>query len=522
MGQYLNPGNMAFQESLNSEIYVDKSGIIAYCNRCLQTRQKYICVSRPRRFGKSMTADMLVAYYDEGCHSGNQFQNLEISHRDSYQKNLNQYHVIHLNMQDFLSESDSVENFLRNLQEDLIDELLFYFDEIRMPSRKSLMNIMAAVQDQTKIPFVIIIDEWDCLFREYRRDQNAQKKYLDFLRLWLKDRTYVGLCYMTGILPIKKYGTHSALNMFSEFSMEDPGELARFTGFTENEVQQLCDRYHVDPEECSHWYNGYYFRQCGRIYNPKSIVSVMLSGTFDDYWNKTETYEALQVYIDMNFDGLRDAIIAMMAGGRIKINTGSFQNDMTTFHNADDVMTLLVHLGYLGYDFDKKEVFIPNKEIMSEFVTATSVSGWNEVIDSIRDSDQLLRDLLAGNQDAVARGIEKAHLETSHLQYNDENALSYTVSLAFYAARQYYTIIREFPSGRGFADLVFIPRRKYTNMPAIIVELKRDVSAAEAIQQIRQKQYMNSLKEYKGNCLLAGISYDSKTRKHDCIIEKGS
>lgn len=522
MGQFINPGNLAFQESLNSEIYVDKSGIIEYCNRQIQTRQKYICVSRPRRFGKSMTADMLTAYYDESCDSTPQFGNLKIAAQKDYLKHLNQYHVIHLNIQTFLSETENVETLLKNIQEDLLDELLYAFPEVRMPARKSLMNAMAAVQSQTGIPFIIIIDEWDCLFREYRQDAEAQKKYLDFLRMWLKDRTYVGLCYMTGILPIKKYGTHSALNMFSEFSMEDPGELAEFTGFTEDEVEKLCSKYHVDPEECSHWYNGYYFRQCGHIYNPKSIVSVMLSGIFDDYWNKTETYEALQVYIDMNYDGLRDAIIAMIAGGRIRIDTGSFQNDMTTFHNADDVMTLLVHLGYLGYDFEKKEVFIPNKEIMSEFVTATSVSGWDEIVHSVKQSDRLLKDLLEGNEDAVAEGVEKAHLETSHLQYNDENALSYTISLAFYAARQYYTVVREMPAGKGFADLVFLPRKKYANMPAIIMELKRDTSAEEAVQQIKDKKYTDVLGDYHGNRILAGISYDSRTRKHRCVIEKDS
>lgn len=522
MGQFINPGNLAFQESLNSEIYVDKSGIIEYCNRQIQTRQKYICVSRPRRFGKSMTADMLTAYYDESCDSAQQFGNLKIAVQKDYLKHLNKYHVIHLNIQTFLSETENVETLLKNIQEDLLDELLYSFPEVRMPARKSLMNAMAAVQSQTGIPFIIIIDEWDCLFREYRQDAEAQKKYLDFLRMWLKDRTYVGLCYMTGILPIKKYGTHSALNMFSEFSMEDPGELAEFTGFTEDEVEKLCSKYHVDPEECSHWYNGYYFRQCGHIYNPKSIVSVMLSGIFDDYWNKTETYEALQVYIDMNYDGLRDAIIAMMAGGRIRIDTGSFQNDMTTFHNADDVMTLLVHLGYLGYDFEKKEVFIPNKEIMSEFVTATSVSGWDEIVHSVKQSDRLLKDLLEGNEDAVAEGVEKAHLETSHLQYNDENALSYTISLAFYAARQYYTVVREMPAGKGFADLVFLPRKKYANMPAVIMELKRDTSAKEAVQQIKDKKYADVLGDYHGNRILAGISYDSRTRKHSCVIEKNS
>lgn len=519
MGLYLNPGNQAFQESLNSEIYVDKSGIIDYCSRQIQTRQKYICVSRPRRFGKSMTADMLCAYYDESCDSRNQFQNLKIAGTRNFEKNLNHYHVIHLNMQEFLSESHSVDELMENLQMDLLDDMLYEFQNLRFPARRSLTHVMTAVYSQTNMSFVIIIDEWDCLFREYIHDEEAQKKYLDFLRLWLKDRTYVGLCYMTGILPIKKYGTHSALNMFSEFSMEDPGELAEYVGFTEEEVKALCTQYHIDFDECSHWYNGYYFSRCGHVYNPKSIVSVMLSGIFNDYWNRTETYEALKVYIDMNYDGLRDDILSMMAGQSVQIETGSFQNDMTTFHSADDVMTLLIHLGYLGYNLEKKEVFIPNHEVMMEFVTATTVSRWSEIINSVKASRQLLRDTWNKKEGAVAAGIEKAHLETSHLQYNDENALSYTISLAYYAAREYYTIIRELPSGNGFADLTFIPRRKYQDKPAMIVELKWDKSADTAINQIHEKKYDGALCDYKGNILLVGINYDKKSRKHTCIIE---
>lgn len=519
MGQYLNPGNIAFQESLNSEIYVDKSGMIAYCNRQIQTRQKYVCVSRPRRFGKSMTADMLTAYYDESCDSHTQFDGLEAAGTPGYEKHINHYHVLHINMQGFLSESHSVSELLDHFESDIVDEITFMFPDIPMPSRRSVANGMARVFDVTHVPFIIIIDEWDCLFREYRNDTDAQKQYLDFLRMWLKDRTYVGLCYMTGILPIKKYGTHSALNMFSEFSMEDPGELARFVGFTEEEVKNLCSRYKVDFDECSHWYDGYSFPKCEHIYSPKSIVSTMLSGIFDDYWNKTETYEALKVYIDMNYDGLRDAIISMMAGNRVHINTGSFQNDMTSFCNADDVMTLLVHLGYLGYDFDEKEVFIPNHEIMLEFVTATTVSGWDEVIHSVSFSRSLLQATWNGDEEAVAAGIQKAHLETSHLQYNDENALSYTISLAYYAAREYYTVIRELPSGRGFADLAFIPRKKYADKPAMIVELKWDHSADSAHDQIHRKEYTEALKEYSGSLLLVGVNYDRKTKEHRCTIE---
>lgn len=247
----------------------------------------------------------------------------------------------------------------------------------------------------------------------------------------------------------------------------------------------------------------------------------MLSRQYDDYWNQTETYDALRVYIEMNFDGLRDSILKLMAGDRQVINTGSFQNDMTTFANADDVMTLLIHLGYLGYDFETKEVFIPNREIMQEFVTATTAkNSWDEIMKSVKHSNDLLQAVWNGDEEKVASYLETAHLETSHLQYNDENALSYTISLAMYAARQYYKVVRELPAGKGFADLAFIPRRKYQDKPAMVVELKWDQDADTAIRQIHDKKYPEGLSEYEGNMLLVGISYDKKTRGHRCVIEK--
>lgn len=241
----------------------------------------------------------------------------------------------------------------------------------------NLMRTMQDVYNRTKIPFVVIIDEWDCIFREYKMDTDAQKQYLDFLRDLLKDKGYIVLAYMTGILPIKKYGTHSALNMFHEFSMTFAGPFAEYVGFTEKEVKSLCDQYHMDFEETKKWYDGYYLEGTGSVYNPRSVVCAMQFRKFQYYWNQTETFEALRTYIDMNFEGLRDDIIHMMNGeNRIAVDIRSFTNDMVTFHSKDDVLTLLVHLGYLS---ETAEVFIPNHEILNEYVTAVSNSDWGEV-----------------------------------------------------------------------------------------------------------------------------------------------
>ena len=259
------------------------------------------------------------------------------------------------------------------------------------------INMMKDIYAVTGRAFVILIDEWDCLFREYQHDETAQKQYLDFLRLWLKDQSYVALAYMTGILPIKKYGSHSALNMFTEYSMTAPGDLSEYFGFTEQEVETLCEKYEMSFEEAKAWYNGYQLvnhRQSGDIYysmySPKSVVEAMLRHRFGTYWNQTETYEALKIYIQMDMDGLKDAVVRMLAGEAVQINTGTFSNDMTTFATKDDVLTLLVHLGYLTYNSTDETVSIPNKEVSQEYVNAISTMDWSGVAGAIQASRRLL------------------------------------------------------------------------------------------------------------------------------------
>lgn len=368
MGNYLNPGNEAFCKMINSEIYVDKTGLIKYTNRVVNTMQGYICVSRPRRFGKSMAANMLAAYYSRECNSKELFSGFEIAGSEDFEKYLNKYNTIFLNMQEFLSQSKDIMDMLQLLQKSVLWELLEKYPDFRYFDNTNLARTMQDVYSNTKCPFVIIIDEWDCIFREYKTDKEAQEKYLDFLRNLMKDKSYIHLAYMTGILPVKKYGTHSALNMFDEFSMIDPGPLASYAGFTEAEVRALCQKYDMDIEEVKNWYDGYSFEGVPSIYSPRSVVNCMRLRKIGNYWNQTETFEALQLYIDMNFDGLQDDVLSMIAGEKVPVNTGSFTNDMVTFRTEDDVLTLLIHLGYLGYDEVNQSVFIPNGEVRAEFV----------------------------------------------------------------------------------------------------------------------------------------------------------
>lgn len=309
--------------------------------------------------------------------------------------------------------------------------------------------------------------------------------------------------------------------------MTDPGNLAEFFGFTEEEVKKLCEEYAMNFEEAKAWYNGYGLISHSRledrkysIYSPKSVVEAMLRHKFGTYWNRTETYEALKIYIQMNMDGLKDSVIQMLAGEGVRINTGTFSNDMTTFATKDDVLTLLVHLGYLTYNSETEKVTIPNKEVSQEYLNAISTMDWHEVMRSVENSRKLVEALWNQDAKAVAAGIENVHDEISILQYRDENSLSCTIHLAFYFAREYYTIIRELPTGKGFADICMIPRKIHADKPAVIIELKWDKDAEGAIAQIKEKKYVKSLEDYKGNLLLAGINYDKKTKTHTCVIEK--
>ncbi len=401
MGNYLNPDNSKFEEAVNSSVYIDKTGLIEYTNSVLHTMQDNVCVSRPRRFGKSMAANMLTAYYSRGCDSRKLFSKYKISKSSDFEKHLNQYDTIFLNMQEFLSRSRDIDGMIDRIKKIVLRDLKKEYPDIDYFDDTDLVESMQDIYGETKCPFVIIIDEWDCIFREYKTDRESQARYLDFLR-----------------------------------------------------------------------------------------------------------------------DLLKDDVLCMIAGGSVPVNTEYFTNDMTTFRTEDDVLTLMIHLGYLSYDYDNKCVGIPNNEVRGEYVNAVAVSDWGEISKALKNSADTLNAIWQGRTRQVAEGIKQAHFETSHIQYHDENALSYTISLALYAARNFYTIHREPAGGMGFADLVFIPRKQFWDKPALVVELKWNKNAKGAVEQIREKGYCQCLEEYQGNLLLVGVNYDKKTREHTCVIEE--
>ncbi|MGN0153991.1 MAG: AAA family ATPase [Lachnospiraceae bacterium] len=523
MGVFLNPGNEGFQRAVHSKIYIDKTGLLEYTNSVLETEQSYICVSRPRRFGKSITAEMLVAYYDKSCDSRELFEGCRISRSRDFMEHLNQYDVLHIDVNYFRGQSGTGMETVENIHYFLIKELKEGYPDCVSDEDNRLPVVLANINNKYGAKFVIIIDEWDAIFREDKNDIAAQEEYITLLRGLFKDapsKKFLKLGYLTGILPIKKYGTESALNNFDEFTMVQADMLAEYVGFTEEEVRSLYKEYGMDFEAAKRWYDGYHLAENLHIYNPKSVVDSVRRGKIGNYWTSTETYESLKYYISMNFDGLKDAIIQMVAGGRCRIDTNTFENDMISFRSRDDVLTVLVHLGYLAYDGETEEVAIPNEEVRAAFIRAIKKTNWNYVIDAIQASDELLQATWQGDTKAVAQGIDRVHLEnTSILNYNSENALSCVISLAYYNAINEYTVIRELPTGKGFADVVFLPR-KYSDKPAMIVELKYDQSAEGAIAQIKEKRYVESLKEYHGNLLLVGINYDKTSKQHECVIEK--
>ena len=526
MGVYLNPGNNLFKEALNGQIYVDKTEMVADVNALVNTPHKYLCVSRPRRFGKSMAAAMLCAYYGAGENSRSLFGKLKLAQCPEWDRYLGKFDVIRLVMTNFVDRTTPMVKVIGRMSMRILDELHETYPDVHYDKDDFVYSLSKFYRASGR-QFVVVIDEWDVIFRTHKNDHDAQRDYLNFLRSWLKDQDYVALSYMTGILPVKKYGEHSALNMYSEFSMVSPLQFAPYTGFTEEEVQELCGKYGMNFASIKDWYDGYLVYDQGvvteldrsaaitsirppakryHLYAPLSVVNAMTYGQIKNYWNATETYEALAEYIRMDFDGLKEMVARLMEGGHLPVKLGTYQNDMTSMTCRDDVLALLIHLGYLSYDQANGEVFIPNREIHDVFETSTSTAEWSSTMRALHNSQRLLEAVWAEDGETVAELLEAAHDQTGNRTYNSEAALSYAVQLAFYKAQDDYTLFPEVDTGRGYADLIYIPKRPIH--PALLVELKYKKDADTALEQIQRQKYPSRLEQYKGNLILVGISYD--------------
>ena len=522
MGTYINVGNAGFQRARNSE-YVDKSGLISVVNKTLFTERQFSCVSRCRRFGKSMAAKMLYAYYDHSCDSRSLFADLQIASDPQFEQHLNKYAAIYLDMTNFVSQYKGDDSIVEKIDAALIADVGNAYPDVPVKQKDCLMDYLLRVSIEKGEQFVFIIDEWDAICREFAPGTKAMDNYVGWLRRMFKSqdamRVFAG-AYMTGILPIKKYKTESALNNFIEYSMVTPRSMARFFGFTKDEVRTLAEKYSMDFDELVKWYDGYQIGNEMSIFNPNSVIQALDNGYCSSFWASTGAYDAVAHYIQTNYEGLKDDIIQMLAGGRCKVNPTKFQNDMAVIRGKDDVLTVLIHLGYLSFSWQKSECYIPNKEVAGEMVNAVEDNNWTNVIKALKASEQLLQDTLDGDEEAVARGVDAAHDEsTSILSYNNENSLACVLSIAYYYARNDYVMHRELATGKGFADIVLIPR-KNVESPAIVVELKFRQDADTAISQIKRKQYPTKVAEHTADLLLVGISYDRETKQHTCHIEK--
>jgi hypothetical protein len=521
MGIYINRGNESFRQIRRSE-YVDKSGLIAVVNSTLFTRQKFSCVTRCRRFGKSMAAEMLAAYYDHSCQSRDLFADLQIAHDPSFEEHLNKYPVIFLDMTSFITRYKDA-TIVDHIQEALKADLHDAYPQVELKADDDAMAFMQRIALSTGERFVFIIDEWDAICREFSPGTKAMDRYVNWLRRMFKGVESVDVfaaAYLTGILPIKKYKTESALNNFLEYSMVEPRKMAKYFGFTKDEVQALAEKHGMDFDELEQWYDGYQIGDEPSVFNPNSVMQAVDTGRCRSFWASTGAFDAIAGYISMNFDGLKDDIISLLTGGRVKVNTTKFQNDLSVIQSRDDVLTVLIHLGYLSFNWRRNECHVPNYEVQGELANAVENTHWTHLTETLKQSERLLESALNGDAETVARAIDVAHSDkTSILSYNNENSMACVLAIAFYAARADYVFHRELPTGKGFADLVLLPR-KYVSRPAMVLELKYDGTTGTAIDQIRERRYPEKVAQHTDNLLLVAVSYNREQKTHECRIEK--
>ncbi len=524
MSLYLNKGNESLVKSLSNEIYVDKSLIIKKMNAVLGSDDSFMCVTRPRRFGKSMALSLLNAYYSKGCDSRELFKNLKISKDPSFEKHLNKHNVIWIDMAELYTMLDDKSTFVKKLRKFIYLDLAKRFPELNLdydPSEDTSLGFaLSEIAEELGERFIFLIDEWDVVYREAGDNKKLCDACTDFYRSLFKGKSagnYIDLVYMTGILPIRRYNSQSALNNFAEYNMIRPDGIKEFFGFTESEVKGLCDMHGMDFSEVKAWYDGY--RLDGtEIYNPKSVVEAIRRKKCGDYWTPTASIEPVKEY--MNYDGgaLKGKILDMVAGGKATINVDKFQNDLTEVNSEDAALTVLIHLGYLGYDEESGECFIPNYEIGKEIVNAIEDIPWKDVSDPISGSRRLLEETLRGNTDYIDETFDKNHASLATvMNKNREDVLSVITNISYYHAKDSYTILWEPNCPTGRADAVFAPKKP--GYIPIVIELKADKTPDEAIEQIKGRDYASVLNGYHGKVMLLGIAYDSKSLKHHSKIE---
>ena len=584
MGNILNPGNdnsfIRLVKAKDTRVFVDKTDFIEKTNALFNTDGNLIAVTRPRRFGKTVTAHMLSAYYSKGYAGQEIFNDLEISNKNSFKEHLNKYDVIYIDMnsidghyKNYLKKTkkvQGVESLVDYLEYSIIKELrgqknfaeCFENNDIE---NTGLLDALSALQTDLNAQFIFIMDEWDLVYREYRHDEPLQKAFINLLKdLFKSDDGYAcfALAYLTGILPIKKYNSQSTLNGFDEYNMLAPGDFAKYFGFTEDEVAEIvkspkCQISHQDLKE---WYEGYKIKGVD-IYNPNSVTKAVSRNECISYWSGTSSNEEVVRLINMNFDGIKQDILNLIEGREIAFNCGRFQNDMVSIKSEDDILCLLVCLGYLGCknpngdnveeekssednnedtteqtekieqdeqaktanNKNRRIAYIPNAEIKSALMDIVKEQEWYERMETIERSENLLKAIKALDGNKVAELIQDVHNSpsVSIYDYNSESALTFCVITGLlWSTLDDYDYHREDQAGKGRVDLVYEPSVKGSE-PLILIEFKYGESAETALRQIKtQEFYKRYTKKYTKNIILVGINYDPKTKDHQCLIEK--
>ena len=539
MGIYVNPGDTMFRYSLNSKIYVDKSPMINELNEAIGTDDRFICMSRARRFGKTMMTNLMAAYYSKDCNSREIFERLKLSKQEGWDKYLNAVNVIQIDLQSFYSKTKDKSQVIDNLQTEVVDELREQFPSATLPTNAVIADAISIINKKLEKTFIIIIDEYDVLIRDKSVPASICNEYIELLNALFKSNTTqkaISLAYLTGILPIFREIVQSKLNNFKEYTMLAPDQFALYFGFTENEVKKICREKNMDFEMCKLMYDGYVYEKprelVGQpndndepvihIFNPRSVIDAALSGKCRNYWVATSALEAITLYIDANIAGIQDDIKALLKGEKeIEVNTLRYNNNVERFATKDEIFTYLIHIGYLAYDPINQTCHIPNGEIRSAWLNIMSnAKGFEPIQRMLETSRQLIEATEKGETEAVAKALDDSHADISNpLSYNRESTMQSAILMAYFYARKDYLVFSELASGCGYADVVLVPT--VPQKPVIIIELKKDGEPAVALEQIKTRNYAHAFRYHPGReAVLVGITYDAESKHHRCLIER--
>lgn len=535
MGIYLNSESAytLYKSETQKPYFVDKSRMIEELFPLIEEGANHICITRPRRFGKTVTANMISAFFSKAREASDIFDRLKISTSQNYSKYRNQYNVIHISLNDISRQCTTYEEYITRIEQRLVRDLKRAYPQAELDGEESAVDaLMEIYTENSENRFIFVFDEWDFLFHQPFVTEKEKREYLSYLRSLLKDRPYVILAYMTGILPIAKYSSGSELNMFTEYTMLSEEKFSEVFGFTDSEVDTLYQKYtdytehiKVTREGLRYWYNGYHTFSGERVYNPRSVVCALRNNNLGNYWTSAGPYDEIYYYIENNVAAVRDDLALMVSGIPVPAKIREYAATSMNLNTKDEIFSSMVVYGFLSYENGK--VSIPNKELMDRFDEMLQREpSLGYVYRLARASDRMLEATLSGDVDTMAEILELAHdTEVPLLRYNNETELSAVVNLVYLSARDRYRMEREDKAGTGYVDFIFYPETD-KSLDSIILELKVDSSPEEAIRQIKTRKYDLRFRErigeeqkYTGRILAVGISYNKKTKKHICRVE---